>query len=273
MLTYLFNLSAEAVRNVWISGEHFQRSRLGAGSSLMLAALTSLEGLPLLWEKQSHCVFTSLVAILRLWVYISSRLIRVFHFSLFGKSCDVLVRISMQKDITDSFRSEWILWICQTNSALLVIKSYFKINFYEWNNNLAYMYVSRYSVHCTSTIPSKGECSHTTPQHPSAPITNWNHYSSFILEFIFLVIWSMQFESILFCFFSTCMGLSYQRLPPFLSAPPPWSISKARLVSVSSMPDGSSKHTRHRQRSIMSRESLLVESAPDWEVLHVCEFH
>ncbi len=201
MLTYLCNLSAEAVRNVWISGEHFQRSRLGAGSSLMLAALTSLEGLPLLWEKQSHCVFTSLVAILRLWVYISSRLIRVFHFSLFGKSCDVLVRISMQKDITDSFRSEYILWICQTHSALLVIKSYFKMNFYEWNNNLAYMYVSRYSVHCTSTIPSKGECSHTTPQHPSAPITNWNHYSSFILEFIFLVIWSMQFESILLVFF------------------------------------------------------------------------
>lgn len=71
-----------------------------------------------------------------------------------------------------------------------------------------------------------------------------------------------------YLFFSTCMGLSYQRLPPFLSVPPPWSISKARLVSVSSVPDGSSKHTRHRQRSIMSRESLLVESAPDWEVLH-----
>lgn len=48
LLTYLCNLSAEAVRNVWISGEHFQRSRLGAGSSLMLAALTNLEGLPLL---------------------------------------------------------------------------------------------------------------------------------------------------------------------------------------------------------------------------------
>lgn len=48
LLTYLCNLSAEDVRSVWISGEHFQRSRLGAGSSLMLAALTSLEGLPLL---------------------------------------------------------------------------------------------------------------------------------------------------------------------------------------------------------------------------------
>lgn len=38
---------------------------------------------------------------------------------------------------------------------------------------IAYMYFSKNSVHCTRTIPSNGECSQTTPQHPSAPTTNW----------------------------------------------------------------------------------------------------
>lgn len=33
---------------------------------------------------------------------------------------------------------------------------------------------SRCSVHCTRTMPSKGECSHTTPQVPSRPTTNCN---------------------------------------------------------------------------------------------------
>ena len=28
-------------------------------------------------------------------------------------------------------------------------------------------------MHCTRTIPSKAECSHTTPQQPSAPMTNY----------------------------------------------------------------------------------------------------
>lgn len=42
-----------------------------------------------------------------------------------------------------------------------------------------YMYFSRYSVHCTRTIPSNGECSHTTPQQPSAPMTNWHGQTIF----------------------------------------------------------------------------------------------
>lgn len=58
----------------------------------------------------------------------------------------------------------------------------------------------------------------------------------------------------------TCMGLSYQRLPPFLAAPPPCSINMARVVSLSSGPVVSSRQTRHRQRSIISSESLLVDS-------------
>ena len=33
---------------------------------------------------------------------------------------------------------------------------------------------SRCSVHCTRTMPSNGECSHTTPQVPSWPTTNCN---------------------------------------------------------------------------------------------------
>lgn len=40
-------------------------------------------------------------------------------------------------------------------------------------SDVPYMYLRRYSVHCTRTIPSKGECSHTTPQQPSSPTTNW----------------------------------------------------------------------------------------------------
>lgn len=38
--------------------------------------------------------------------------------------------------------------------------------------SISYMYLSRYSVHCTRTIPSNAECSHTTPQQPSPPTTN-----------------------------------------------------------------------------------------------------
>lgn len=37
----------------------------------------------------------------------------------------------------------------------------------------SYMYFITYSEQWTITIPSKGECSHTTPHTPSAPITNW----------------------------------------------------------------------------------------------------
>lgn len=37
-----------------------------------------------------------------------------------------------------------------------------------------HMCLSRCSVHCTKTMPSKGECSHTTPQVPSRPTTNCN---------------------------------------------------------------------------------------------------
>ena len=37
-----------------------------------------------------------------------------------------------------------------------------------------HMCLSRCSVHCTKTMPSKGECSHTTPQLPSRPTTNCN---------------------------------------------------------------------------------------------------
>lgn len=44
---------------------------------------------------------------------------------------------------------------------------------------VSYMYFSRYSVHCTRTIPSNGECSHTTPQQPSAPMTNFDIIKQF----------------------------------------------------------------------------------------------
>lgn len=37
-----------------------------------------------------------------------------------------------------------------------------------------HMCLSRCSVHCTRTMPSNGECSHTTPQVPSRPTTNCN---------------------------------------------------------------------------------------------------
>lgn len=37
-----------------------------------------------------------------------------------------------------------------------------------------HMCLSRCSVHCTRTMPSKGECSHTTPQVPSLLTTNYN---------------------------------------------------------------------------------------------------
>lgn len=43
--------------------------------------------------------------------------------------------------------------------------------------SVTYMYLSRYSVHCTRTIPSNAECSHTTPQQPSAPTTNWHRHT------------------------------------------------------------------------------------------------
>lgn len=36
-----------------------------------------------------------------------------------------------------------------------------------------HMCLSKCSVHCTSTMPSKGECSHTVPQTPSLPTTNY----------------------------------------------------------------------------------------------------
>lgn len=58
----------------------------------------------------------------------------------------------------------------------------------------------------------------------------------------------------------TCIGLSYQRLPPFLATPPPCSINMARVVSFIASPLASSRQSRHRQRSIMSRESLFVDS-------------
>lgn len=48
------NLSAEEVRNFWISGEHFQCRRLGDGNSLTLAARTNFEGLPLLKVIQTY---------------------------------------------------------------------------------------------------------------------------------------------------------------------------------------------------------------------------
>lgn len=52
---------------------------------------------------------------------------------------------------------------------------------------ISYMYLSRYSVHCTRTIPSNGECSHTTPQQPSAPTTNWHSHAIFSRIFFFLL--------------------------------------------------------------------------------------
>ena len=58
----------------------------------------------------------------------------------------------------------------------------------------------------------------------------------------------------------TCMGLSYQRFPPFLAPPPPCSISLALEVSVKSRPVDWSRHTRHRHLSIISRASLFVDS-------------
>ena len=51
----LLSFSAEAERCLWISGVHFQRSLRGAGSSLTLAALTSLDGLPLLGSQRTMC--------------------------------------------------------------------------------------------------------------------------------------------------------------------------------------------------------------------------
>lgn len=35
-----------------------------------------------------------------------------------------------------------------------------------------HMCLRRCSTHCTRTMPSNGECSHTTPQVPSLPTTN-----------------------------------------------------------------------------------------------------
>lgn len=58
----------------------------------------------------------------------------------------------------------------------------------------------------------------------------------------------------------TCMGLSYQRLAPFLLQPPPCRSCKAMLVSLSSSPLELSRHTKHRLRSIISSESRFVES-------------
>jgi hypothetical protein len=58
----------------------------------------------------------------------------------------------------------------------------------------------------------------------------------------------------------TCRDLSYQRFAPFLLQPPPWRSCNALLVSLRSPPPGASRHTRQMQRSIMSRESRLVES-------------
>lgn len=56
----------------------------------------------------------------------------------------------------------------------------------------------------------------------------------------------------------TCMDLSYQRFAPFFWRPPPCSISRALLVSLSSRPLGSSRHTTNRQLSRRARESRLA---------------
>lgn len=58
----------------------------------------------------------------------------------------------------------------------------------------------------------------------------------------------------------TCMDLSYQRLAPFLSWPPPCSMSNALLESVGWTPVGSSRHSTHTHRSISSRDSRFTGS-------------
>lgn len=123
----LCNLSAEEARSLWISGVHFQRSLRGAGSSLTLAALTSFDGLPILFSHGNTTSFW--------WPYLD------------------------------------FLNTCQQMSHSCILR---------FQHPVSYMYLSRYSVHCTRTIPSNGECSHTTPQQPSAPTTNWHSQTIFL---------------------------------------------------------------------------------------------
>lgn len=68
----LCSLSAAEERSLWISGVHFQRSLRGAGNSLTLAALISLDGLPILF---SHGHAMSLwLNVLSIYQYISHTL-------------------------------------------------------------------------------------------------------------------------------------------------------------------------------------------------------
>jgi hypothetical protein len=67
----------------------------------------------------------------------------------------------------------------------------------------------------------------------------------------------------------TCRDLSYQRFAPFKLQPPPWRSWRALCVSLRSPVPGPSRHTRQMQRSIMSRESRLVESVGQVSVASV----
>lgn len=72
----LCSLSAEEERSLWISGVHFQRSLRGAGNSLTLAALTSFDGLPILFSHGYTMSFwLSYLDVLSIYQYISHTLL------------------------------------------------------------------------------------------------------------------------------------------------------------------------------------------------------
>lgn len=67
---------------------------------------------------------------------------------------------------------DWPAALFRTTTARLYLSASaaFIVTVNLW---LPYMYFITYSEHWTRTIPSKGECSHTTPHTPSSPTTNW----------------------------------------------------------------------------------------------------
>lgn len=145
-LFYLWSFSAADAKCVWISGEHFHLSLRGAGSSLTESARTNFLELSFLLVCETEVIkVTGIIHLLNTAL-------------LAGESCFSTV-LCVLGEISSGEICHWQRLPRDWSGCKMYRKG-------------THMCLSRYSVHCTITMPSKGECSHTVPQSPSLPTTN-----------------------------------------------------------------------------------------------------
>lgn len=151
-LFYLWSFSAADAKCVWISGEHFHLSLRGAGSSLTKSARTNFLELSFLLVCETEVIkVTGIIHLLNTALFTGESLLFNSFMCLRGNF--------IRGNLSSGEICHWQRLPRGWSGCKMYRKG-------------THMCLSRYSVHCTITMPSKGECSHTVPQSPSLPTTN-----------------------------------------------------------------------------------------------------